>query len=90
MSDEGFWLARFEADGLLRRDGETAGLRTTKRWQGAMARAAQRLYGRGQEDLRAPIASALIELYGDDIDDESIAEAIQAMLPIEVEELAPN
>ena len=38
-------LAALEAEGLLRREGDR--LRTTRRWQGAMARAAFRLVGAG-------------------------------------------
>jgi hypothetical protein len=85
MREEHGWLTRFEADGLLRRD--AGRLRTTKRWQGAMARAALRLAGSATDDLRAPIASALIEIYGESLDDDSVVEAIRAISPIEAGEL---
>jgi len=85
MPDADAWLTAFETDGLLRREG--ASLRTTKRWQAAMMRAALRLYGAAREDLRAPIAAALFDFYGDEIDDESLADAVCAMLPIEAAEL---
>ncbi len=88
MPDEEAWLRRLELDGLLRRDADR--LRTTRRWQAAMARAALRLYDTPGEDLRAPIACALIELYGDSLDDDSIVECVQVMLPIEAAELSPR
>jgi hypothetical protein len=55
-------LARLEQDGLVRRtDGV---VQTTRRWQGAMARAALRLVRDKEvrEDLRIPMAMALLEL----------------------------
>jgi hypothetical protein len=56
-----------------------------------MARAARRLSGGDRdEDLRVPIASALVEIYGDDLDDESLVDAIRAILPIELAELTPS
>jgi hypothetical protein len=82
-------LAALEADGLLRRDGDR--LRTTRRWQSAMARAAFRLVGAGidGDDLRVPVAAALVELYGVDAPEERIADLVEAMLPIEERELDP-
>lgn len=82
-------LVALEADGLLRREGDR--LRTTRRWQGAMARAAFRLVGAGidGDDLRVPVASALVEIYGVDEPEEHIAELVEAMLPIEERELDP-
>ena len=52
--------------------------------QPAMARAALRLYQGGApwQDLRLPIAAALLELYGA-LPDTAIAGLIEAMLPIE-------
>ncbi len=89
MSEEPACLARLEGDGLLRR--ESGGLRTTRRWQAAMARAAARLSGSDRdEDLRAPIAGALIELYGDAIDEDALVEMIHAILPVEIAELTPG
>ncbi len=82
--------ARLLADGLLRR--AESGLRSTRRWQAAMARAALRLLAAGQDgdDLRVPIASALIEIYGDQLDDEAVADAITVMFPVELSELSPG
>lgn len=82
-------LQQLERDGLLRR--ERAILRTTRRWQAAMARAAYLLYSSGDEgeDLRLPIATALLELYGIDQPSEHIAELVEVMLPIELAELDP-
>jgi hypothetical protein len=82
-------LAALEAEGLLRREGDR--LRTTRRWQSAMARAAPRLVGAGidGDDLRVPVASALVELYGIDAPEEHIAELVEAILPIEERELDP-
>ena len=75
-------LARLEKDGLVRRGPE--GARTTARWQAAMARAAVRLYSEEApwQDLRLPIASALLEIY-DELGDEELADLIEAMLPVE-------
>lgn len=56
-----------------------------------MARAALRLVGAGidGDDLRVPVASALVELYGIDAPEEHIAELVEAILPIEERELDP-
>ena len=76
-------LRRLESDGLLERRGEE--LRTTRAWQGAMARAALALYAKGDpgDDLRLPIGFALFEKYGSSVTDEDLADLIEAMLPIE-------
>jgi hypothetical protein len=53
--------------------------------------AAARLYreqGDGN-DLRMPIACALVELYGVNTPDQAIAVLVEAMLPIEADELVP-
>ena len=78
---------RLVSDGLLRSD--RAGLHSTRRWQGAMARAALRLVRAGidGDDLRLPIAAALVELYGDTLDDASIIDAMAIILPVELSEL---
>jgi hypothetical protein len=80
-------LRRLIADGLLH--GDAAAPRTTRRWQGAMARAALRLLLAGDhgDDLRIPIASALLEIYGDSFDNNEFADAIAVLLPIELAEL---
>ena len=82
-------LEMLEADGLLRREGDR--LRTTRRWQGAMARAAFRLVGAGidGDDLRVPVAAALVEIYGVEEPEEHIADLVEAILPIEERELDP-
>jgi hypothetical protein len=78
---------RLEADGLVTREGNE--LRTTRKWQGAMARAALRLYEVGDpgRDLRVPIASALLEIYGTSLEDEEIANLVETMLPVEIRAL---
>jgi len=80
-------LERLIADGLLRVEGTTH--RTTRRWQGAMARAARHLVESGErnEDLRVPITFALIEIYGADCPDAELVELIDAIGPIEAAEL---
>lgn len=80
-------LARLETDGFIERRGER--ICTSRRWQQAMARAAVKLYAAGDpgEDLRVPIALALVEMYQDRIEDELLFELIEAMLPIEVASL---
>ena len=86
-------LERLVRDGLLTRTGP--GYRTTVRWQGAMARAALHLWredegGRGELDLRVPIAVALVSLYRDALTDQEIATLVVALLPIEAAELDPR
>jgi hypothetical protein len=78
---------RLEADGLATRQGLE--LRTTRKWQGAMARAALRLYEAGDpgHDLRVPIAAALLEIYGSALEDEDLAQLVEAMLPVEARAL---
>lgn len=83
-------LTRLADDGYIRRD--DGRYRTTRRWQGAMARAAVRLASLKDpgEDLRVPIAHALLEAYGADLSDPELAELITAILPIEIDELSPR
>ena len=76
-------LARLEQDGLvLRTDGV---VKTTRRWQGAMARAALRLVDAREvrEDIRIPMAMALLELY-EGVDDRELIAMIEVLLPLEV------
>jgi hypothetical protein len=56
-----------------------------------MVRAASRLYasGDGGEDLRVPIASALVDIYGDALSVEELAVRTEALLPVETAELNP-
>jgi len=76
-----------EAEGLIRREGDR--LRTTPRWQAAMARAALRLQATGApwQDLRLPVVAALIERCPDASDDE-VAALVETILPVEEAELA--
>ncbi len=80
-------LARLEADGLIASGGEI--WKTSRKWQQAMARAAAKLYEAGDpgEDLRVPIALAMVNVYSDRVDDETVAELVEAMLPIEAASL---
>src|SRR5687767_8833006 len=80
-------LHRLEGDGLIiLEDGAT---RTTQRWQGAMARAALHPYAAGDsgEDLRTPIAKALLSLYGSVLSAHELACCVETMLPVEARAL---
>ena len=76
-------LARLQTDGLITPDGGS--LHTTKRWQGAMARAALRLYAARDpgQDLRVPVVHAMLEFYPE-APDEELAALVEAMLPVEL------
>jgi hypothetical protein len=76
-------LARLEADGFIVQHAQA--WKTSRRWQQAMARAAVRLYEAGDpgEDLRVPIALAIVEAYSNTLEDETLAALVEAMLPIE-------
>jgi hypothetical protein len=89
MFDEGEWSSQLERDGFLERDAEGE-LCTTRRWHGALARAALRLYEAGEEldDLRTPVAAALVESYATATEDELVA-AVHAMLSVAQRELTP-
>jgi hypothetical protein len=80
-------LTRLEADGWIERHGQA--FRTSRPWQRAMARAAAKLYEAGDpgDDLRVPIALALFESYQHEIEDEVLADFVEAILPIEAESL---
>lgn len=80
---DGTALDRLLADGLL--SGQGGELRTTRRWQGAMARAALRLYRERDsgQDLRLPIAVALVDIYGPELDDHTLSDLVETMLPVE-------
>ena len=83
------FLQRLEADELLRWDGTCH--RTTRRWQAAMARAALRLLREGapDDDLRLPVACAIVEFY-QDLPDDDLARWVEVLTPIEAAELAPR
>lgn len=76
-------LIRLENRGLIERNGDE--LKTTPRWQSAMARSAIRLYrcGDALDDLRVPIALALVDVFGSALDGDLLADFVEAMLPIE-------
>lgn len=76
---------RLLREGLVRRD--VGGLRTAPRWHGAMMRAALRLLDAGDpgEDLRVPVAAALLELLPDASDAE-VAAMAAVLLPLEAAE----
>jgi len=82
-------LQRLVADGLLSL--EVGRHRTTRRWQAAMARVAFRLLQQGadDDDLRLPVACALVEFYGD-LPNEEITRLIEVLTPIEAAELDPR
>jgi hypothetical protein len=77
-------LTRLAADGLIAQKG--AVWKTGRRFQRAMAHAAATLYEAGDpgDDLRVPIALALLEVYEGKVEDEVLAELVEAMLPIEL------
>lgn len=89
-------LSRLEQDGIVRCEHGRYG--TTRRWQGAMARAAYRLQAqRGADagadaeiDLRVPIAHALVDVYGADHAGEQLAGFVEALLFIEAGAVAPS
>jgi hypothetical protein len=58
--------------------------KTTRRWQGAMARAALSLVHNSPhgDQLRIPMAMALLELYGEVADDELVA-MMEVLVPME-------
>ena len=64
--------------------------RTTRRWHAAMMRAASdlRRLRDEREDLRVPIATALAQMVGDEVEDDDLCALVDAMLPIEQQELA--
>jgi hypothetical protein len=77
--------ARLVGEGLLRAEGDA--LRSTPRWQAAVMRAAQRLLRQGEkgEDVRVPIAAALLELFPHASDAELAAMTLR-MAEIEARE----
>ena len=89
MRDRQSWLERLTTDGFVELSPD--GLRLTPRWHAALARAAYRGYvdGSGLDDIRAPIAAALIESYGDQ-DELVLAVGISAILPLVLAEMAPQ
>lgn len=79
-----------DAELLVRRGGIP---RTTRRLQAALARAAFALLAEGDrdlEDLRVPLARALVELRGHDVPAELLAEEVAALVAVEREELDPR
>jgi hypothetical protein len=88
MPDRPWALEELIEDGFLVREGGR--IRTTPRWQAAMARAALALQRSGEpwHDLRLPVTLALSHRYGVRSDEE-LADLVEAMLPIEEELLPP-
>lgn len=87
MPDPGV-MGALVAAGVLRAGGGR--LQSTRRWQAALARAAQRLLAAGapDRDLRLPIAAALVELFPGCTDAE-LADRVEAMLPVVAGEVEP-
>jgi hypothetical protein len=81
-------LARLERDGLVRCGPD--GTRPTRRWQGAMARAALTLVCSDSVrwDLRYPITLALVEIYGVQESDGELAALVEVLLVVEEGELS--
>jgi hypothetical protein len=82
-------VAELVRDGLIERRGDR--LRTTRRWQSAMARAAFKLLSEGNrgDDLRLPMIVALVEVYGEECSPERLVDCVETLLPIELFELRP-
>jgi hypothetical protein len=82
-------LSRLARDGLICRVKDEH--RTTRRWQGAMMRAASRLMVSGDDlsDLRVPVAAAIVEIYGGELGDTELTHLVEVMTPIELHELCP-
>lgn len=78
-------VRRLAQDGLLELSG--AQVRTSRRWQGAMARAAAALVMAGEknEDIRVPIVHSLLEFYGQDMSAPDLLPLVEAMLWAELE-----
>lgn len=76
-------LRQLAQDGLVVESSDAH--HTTSKWQFAMSRAAVHLYQRGDagEDVRLPIALALVELYQGSLNDVQLAAYIDAMASIE-------
>lgn len=75
-------VAALEAEGLVERDG--TGLRASRRFRGALARAAARLEREGApwRGLRLPIAVALMELRAE-LSNLELARRVEALLALE-------
>jgi hypothetical protein len=85
---------RLIADGLLTRN-EQGALRTTRRWQAALARAALQLLYLGTDeddgaDLRVPVAYALVDIYGREMPDEQLAQLVTVMVKVEARAIDPR
>lgn len=89
MLDRESWLQRLAADGFA--EASSGGVRLTRRWHAALARAAFRGLAEGSDlvDIRAPIAAALIEAYGDQ-DETVLAVGVGAILPLVMAEMFPQ
>lgn len=78
-------LETLARDGIVTLDAGRA--RTTKRWQSAMMRAiARNMRAGGDEvDVRYIIADALLEIYGPDVAEATLADTVEAMTLVELE-----
>lgn len=77
-------IARLGADGLLDvTDGEILG--TGRRWQAAMMRAITTLVKSGEknEDIRLPIAAALLDIYDSNMETEALVSLVEVMFWVE-------
>jgi hypothetical protein len=72
-------------DGIVTLDGGHP--QTTRRWQSAMMRAIARNMRTGGDevDVRYVIADALLEIYGRDVSESALADAVEAMTLVELE-----
>lgn len=61
------------------------GLRTSQRWQGAMARTAVALMQQNEDgdDLRVPIVHVLVEIFADELGEDELCEMTAIMCHVE-------
>ncbi len=83
-------LRALEGDGLVQLG--PSGASTSPRFRSAMARAALRLFqaGDASDDLRVPIAMALLDVCDGGLSDDDLAGRVEVMLALEVAELGPT
>jgi hypothetical protein len=90
MSARSTALQQLITDGVIEESG--GAYRPTRRCRLSIARAALQLYASGDrgDDLRFPIALALLGWYGPQMPEEQLAELVEALLPIEEAEMDPG
>ncbi|MCA9677343.1 MAG: hypothetical protein H6708_21375 [Kofleriaceae bacterium] len=88
IEPHGVAIARLETAGLIRPVSD--GFRTTRRWQGLVARVAAGMVRDAETwvDPRVPVAQALVEVYGVDPSDDELVELIEVMVPIHLADLS--